>query len=44
MFPEGCVDELEESDYVKGPELGPRGFAKEEEVKEFQTYGMTLCV
>lgn len=38
------MDKLEESDYVKRPELGPGGFAEEEEVEEFQTYGMALRV
>lgn len=35
MFPKDSGDELEQGDNVEGTGLGARGFAVEEEVKEF---------
>lgn len=44
MFPENSGDELEEGDNVEGTGLGARGFAVEEEIEEFEAYGVTLDV
>lgn len=44
MAPEDRGDELEEGYYVEGPDLGPGGFAIEEEVEELEAYGVSLDV
>lgn len=44
MFPESCVDELQQCDDVKGAELGAGCFAEEEEIQEFETYWVALGV
>lgn len=44
MAPEGCGYELQEGDYVEGTGLGAGGFAVEEEIEEFEAYGVALDV
>jgi hypothetical protein len=44
VAPEDRGDELEEGYYVEGPDLGPGGFAIEEEIEELEAYGVALDV
>lgn len=44
MPPEDCSDELEEGDDVEGSGLRARGLAVEEEVEEFEAYGVALNI
>jgi hypothetical protein len=44
VFPEHCGYELEERDDVDRADLGARRFAPEEEVEEFEAYGVALDV
>ena len=44
MFPEGCVNELEEGDDIEGSKGGARRLAVKEEIKELESDWMTLIV
>jgi len=44
VFPENGGDELEKCDDVKGSGLRARGFAVEEEIEEFEAYGVALDI
>lgn len=44
MRPDVNLDEVQEGDDVQWTQLRARGFAEEEEVEEFEAYGMALEV